>query len=281
MAYFDNTYSFKNNNEYLNADFRVQPFLLLSIDELNNFTQTTSKKRFPYFSKLNTTTTIVVRDSNIRGYCTLIPAMKSKRDFYNNPLQQLDKMSFNILTPDGNLYGNENEYNIDNILITTITFENNDNGTKWINTTGKTDFIVLNVEPYINLSQYKIGDKLIIKNLRCSQTITDNTQIVFDDSKPLHKLLNDYLNNDEGHTIVKLGAESDIPDFTNKIYIKVDYKMNINIGTYVNSMYDQYDTDGYNTTGTSVPCMGELINYSIQPTITLDIKTIDYFLPNS
>ena len=46
-------------------------------------------------------------------------------------------------------------------------------------------------------------------------------------------------------------------------------------------MHEQYDTDGYNVNGSSIPCMGELLNYSIQPSITLDIKTIDFFIPNN
>lgn len=280
MGFYDNTFAFKNNDEYINADFRAQPFILLSIDELNNYTQTTSKKRFPYFSKLNTQTAITVRDKNRRGYGTLIPALQSKRDFYNNPLQQLDKMSINILNPDGNLYGYENSYNIDNVLVKNITFENSDNGTKWIaDANGKTNYIVLNVEPYINRSQYKIGDQLIVKGLRCCQPITDNSRIVFDTSKLFYKKLEDYINREEGHTIVKVGAEGDIPDFTNKLYIKTDYSIDFISGTYSNSLYDQYINDGFGVANDdSIDTMGELINYSIQPTITLDIKTIDFFI---
>lgn len=281
MAYFDNTSQYKSNNEYLNADFRVEPYLLLSIDELNNNTQTTSKNRFPYFSKLNLNTCITVRDKNIRGFANLMPPMQAKRDFYNNPLQQLDKMSFNILKSDGNLYGNENTYNIDNILVTSITFENSDNGTTWLNTTGKTDFIVLNVEPYINLSQYKISDRIIIKNFKCCQTITNTNAISFDTSKNFHKSLEDFINLDEGHNIIKLGPEGDIPDFTNKIYISVNYNMNINNGTYTNSLYNEYVSDNYNVGGSSIPSMGEILNQSIQPSITLDIKTIDFFIPKN
>ena len=280
MGFYDNTFAFKNNDEYINSDFRSQPFILLSIEELNNYTQTTSKKRFPYFSKLNTQTAITVRDKNRRGYGTLIPSLQSKRDFYNNPLQQLDKMSINILNPDGNLYGYENSYNIDNVLVKNITFENSDNNTKWIaDANGKTNYIVLNLEPYINRSQYKIGDQLIVRGLKCCNPITNNSKIVFDTSKLFYKKLEDYINREAGHTIVKVGAEGDIPDFTNKLYIKTDYSINFINGSYSNSLYEQYINDGFGVTNDdSIDTMGELINYSIQPTITLDIKTIDFFI---
>tara|TARA_B100000497_G_C7675255_1_gene407863 strand:+ start:94 stop:2106 length:2013 start_codon:yes stop_codon:yes gene_type:complete len=280
MAYFDNTYIYKNNEEYINSDFRSYPFVLVSIDELNNFTQTTSKKRFPYFSKLNTQTCVTVRDKNIRGYSTMIPAMQAKRDFYNNPLQQLDKMSISILKPDGNLYASENNYNLDNVLVSSLTFENSDNGTVWIDSAGKTDYIVLNLEPFINKSQYKIGDYILIRNLKCVVDLNDSNNLVYDTTKTIHKTLEEFINREEGHRIVKLGAEGDLPDFTNKIYIRADYMMDINSGTYVNSMMVKYAADGYETSGSSVNCMGELLNYSIQPTLTLDIKTIDFFIDN-
>ena len=280
MAFFDNTYIYKNNDEYINSDFRAHPFILLSINEINNFTQTTSKKRFPYFSKLNTQTCVTVRDKNVRGFSTMIPAMQSKRDFYNNPLQQLDKMSISILKPDGGLYASENSYNIDDILVTSITFENSDNGTIWLNTTGKTDYIVLNLEPFINKSQYKIGDYILIRNLKLVQNLNDTNNLEYAVINPFHKAIEEFLNREDGHRIVKLGAEGDLPDFTNKLYIRADYNMDISSGTYVNSMMTQYDLDGYNVSGSSINCMGELLNYSIQPTLTLDIKTIDFFIKN-
>ena len=36
--------------------------------------------------------------------------------------------------------------------------------------------------------------------------------------------------------------------------------MDISSGTYVNSTMTQYGLDGYNVTGSSINCMGELLN---------------------
>jgi hypothetical protein len=157
--------------------------------------------------------------ANNRGYARMIPKfLKCQKVFYPTPLATLQKLSFQIQKPDGNLVCSS----MDTIDISGIYISSSATVTsKYYDNSGM--FIWLNLKTYFNKFAFTQGDRIQLKNLDFSSTFKTAAGSV-----ATTDLIN-FLTRAEGHLISDIGQ-------MNKVSGSLVYRDGANVVGYANSI---------------------------------------------
>ena len=269
------------------------PYLLLRIEELDNVFRGTNNWVDKAFSTLifdkvfytNTLSTDYISGSGtsivqstpkqgfageyLRGFMKYNPAYFEKKKFYNNPLASLNRMSIEITDPRGNFINTQNDV----LNLSAISFTGNVaavSGTELIptyawpfSTQGSYSYIKLTSATYFSNRLFRIGDRIIIKNVS-GVTGTNGPAFM------------NFINRDEGHIIINLDVETNGSantnnrGFINGIYISPPGTMNSTNQTLDPATY--FDSDV--TFGIGVK-YGRLIDMDLQTQLLFRIVTRD------
>ena len=158
-------------------------------------------------------------NANNRGYARMIPKfLKCQKVFYPTPLATLQKLTFQIQKPDGNLVCSS----MDTIDISGIYVSSSATATsKYYDNSGM--FIWLNLKTYFNKFAFTQGDRIQLKNLDFSTTFKTAAGSV-----ATTDFIN-FLTRTEGHLISDIGQ-------MNKVSASLVYRDGANVVGYANSI---------------------------------------------
>jgi len=263
------------------------PYLLLHIEELDGVFRGTNTHNDNVFSHLvfdkehysrTLTSDYITSNINItagdggtinfnsfdkqfsRGFIRFCPGYFEKKNFYNNPLASLNRMSIKITDPYGRIINNQSDV----LEISTFTFEaaadkliDATTGFPLSAVSGNQTLKLTSIKKFSN-KLIRIGDKV-----RVSGVVSDNGTF------------QSFINRDEGHTVINLDNETNNNDasgnkgFITNLYIPPPGELdsNNNLTKYSNS------------TGTLTAITGSvngyLINESIQAHLLFKFVTRD------
>jgi len=220
-----------HDNEY------VPPYIFVQIPEIENRIETSLNNNKMVFC-------VLMRDT-ITGNQIKYINYFSGNTYLQNPISELNNITFNILNPMGELYNN----NIDNFMIRNIYLDNT------------SEFIIIETEKLFKVSQFNIGDLLNIKRFAFKNG--SNTKFA------------EYINRPNGHIYITPNNVTSGNLFINKIYINVlkneqpdgSYQLDQSIIDFKNFL----NTDG-NQNG---KIYGTLINVNLQPSLIFEISKIE------
>jgi hypothetical protein len=171
----------------------------------------------------------------------------SGNTYLQNPIAELNNITFNILNPMGELYNN----NVDDLTIGNIYLDNISNP----------EFIILETEKYFTVSQYNIGDLINIK------------QFGFKNASNIK--LSEFINRAEGHIYRTPSLSTDGNIVFNKVYIKILRNQKTD-GSYEIDKSITDLRDYINMSGSQVgKVYGTLINVNLQPSVIFEITKIE------
>lgn len=215
----------------------VPPYIFVQIPEIENRIETSLTNNKLVFC-------VLMRDT-ITGNQIKYINYFAGNTYLQNPLAELNNITFNILNPMGELYNN----NLDNLTIGNIYLDNS------------SQHIILETEKFFKVSQYTIGDVICIKR--------------FGFKNGSNSKLTEYINRADGHIYKTPLSVSDGNEVINKIYIKV-LKNEQNNGSY---QLDQSVIDLQNYISTNGDqngkVYGTLINVNLQPSLIFEITKIE------
>lgn len=220
-----------HDNEY------VPPYIFVQIPEIENRIETSLNNNKMVFC-------VLMRDT-ITGNQIKYINYFSGNTYLQNPISELNNITFNILNPMGELYNN----NIDNFMIRNIYLDNT------------SEFIIIETEKFFKVSQFNIGDLLNIKRFAFKNG--SNTKFAEYINRPNGHIYNTPNNVTSGNLVI------------NKIYITVlkneqpdgSYQLDQSIIDFKNFI----NTDG-NQNG---KIYGTLINVNLQPSLIFEITKIE------
>jgi hypothetical protein len=222
-----------NDNDY------VPPYIFVQIPEIENRIETSLTNNKMVFC-------VLMRDT-ITGNQIKYINYFAGNTYLQNPLSELNNITFNILNPMGELYNN----NLDNLTI----------GNIYLDDIVIPEYIILETEKYFTVSQYNIGDLINIKR--------------FGFKNGTNSKVTEYINRPDGHIYKTPLSETNGNSVFNKIYIKVLQNQQ-NDGSYQldQSITDlkNYINNGGNQVG---KVYGTLINVNLQPSIIFEITKIE------
>jgi hypothetical protein len=150
------------------------PFITLNIDELDTNTYGTSNSMDNAFGILQYDSNWTDNTDSL-GFTSLIPKhMKCQRIYSPTPLSTLNKLTIRLQQPNGNLINpSPDTLDISGIFLSSAAsmrpyFSNTMDlsGSVYYDTDG--DYIWLDCEKWFGRYQFAVGDKIQIKNLKCS-----------------------------------------------------------------------------------------------------------------
>ena len=220
-----------NDNDY------VPPYIFVQIPEIENRIETSLTNNKLVFC-------VLMRDTVTGNQIKYINYFAGNT-YLQNPLAELNNITFNILNPMGELYNN----NLDNLTIGNIYLDDTN------------EHIVLETENFFKTAQYTLGDLIYIKR--------------FGFKNGTNNQLSNYINRADGHIYKTPLSISNENEVINKIYIKV-LKNEQSNGTY---QLDQsilelknYITNNGDQNG---KVYGTLINVNLQPSLIFEITKIE------
>lgn len=225
------------------------PYLILSIDEFNDVYDGTNdivRKAFCILSFEK-----AYKGQNGRGYVVLHPTQKEHKYFYPAPLSNFNKLSISILKPNGSLFNSSaDSYNILNII-----YDN-----------ANLDFLQITTDMFFDKNEFYIGDFILIQNF-----IMTKLSVFQLDADIL--TFNNYINNSDGFEIKKLGTPNSNGYF-NVFYIYAPGQFNKSIGQYQVTMNLINCLNNYNSQISTPTNNGNIMNSSLQNSISMKIKMI-------
>lgn len=220
-----------NDNDY------VPPYIFVQIPEIENRIETSLTNNKLVFC-------VLMRDTVTGNQIKYINYFAGNT-YLQNPLAELNNITFNILNPMGELYNN----NLDNLRIGNIYLDDSN------------EYIVFETENFFKTAQYTLGDLIYIKR--------------FGFKNDTNNQLSNYINRTDGHIYKTPLSISNGNEVINKIYIKV-LKNEQSNGTY---QLDQsilelknYITNNGDQNG---KVYGTLINVNLQPSLIFEITKIE------
>lgn len=273
------------------------PYLLLRVDELDNVFKGTNNWVDKAFSTMifdkvfftNTLSTDYISGTGtsivqstpkqgfaseyLRGFMKYNPAYFEKKKYYNNPLANLSRMTINITDPRGNYVNTQKDV----LDITTIAYTANiatvtnteltpSYAWPW-STQGSYKYIKITTSTYFSNRLFRIGDRIIIKNVAFNNAhtgVNDNNFLSF-------------INRDEGHIILNLDVETNGSTntfnrgFINNIYISPPGTLNATNQTVDPATYYDNTTIDF----ANVSNYGRLIDVDLQTQLLFRIVTRD------
>lgn len=286
-------------------DVTTFPYMLLSIDELNQVNVTTSKKRFKYFTDLNYKNDIT-HDNVRKLYSILSEQIQTENDIgrnyiklestntaiYHEHLQKLDRMTIGLLQPNGLKYFPEVD---DLIYIKEIRrvdqgFTGDKSGFNWQPET--LEFIKLVFEETVDKSQFNIGDKVLLKNLRFSNlegsqnNVGQNITWTHTNPDPGLGLgtkdysnFIDFLNRDDGHLVYDTEVKEIDRNIKriSSISIPLEYSVNKTDLKVINK-HTEFLKWAQITTEESPQniAFGQILNQTLQMSLSFTVTTEEY-----
>ena len=267
-----------NKKQYIATGSKKFPYLMLKIKEFHSNIVSTSSFNKPIFCKAHYDKDFCYTEDNCvyRGWVYYKNDDNDVTEFYPSPLVELNKLSIQILKPDGSLYSDET----DNLRVIELKCTNPSNNS------GESCFI-LTLNKYVSSKCFRLGDKILIKCLTFTQEISDNYINLSDSEKDILK---------KGSNIIK-------NYFENGAYVLgTKDKNNQTIGEYskdmnINQLVIKYKISGIDNTGNNIyfgnnneidtinklsdlmvndnkftQCNGFLLNTNLQHTLVFEVK---------
>jgi len=280
----ENSVDIMGKNVYIsiNKDITSYPYMILSINELNQNNATTSKNKFSYFTNLDYLDDLG-HDNTQKLYLgegapyeeTIIGRnyikLESKHEsIYYNHIQKLDRMTINLLKPDGEKYfKNVNE----TIYIKEINHSKNDT---WQNNT--IEYITLEFNNSVDKSQFHIGDRIIAKNLKFLTAQYNNMQANTSKHNNLvgYTEFMDFLNRDEGHIVMGLGTKN--IDSNIKMIESINIPLEYSIIDPIANNHTGFLNNGVfaRITNTNNHSWGQILNKTLQISLAFTITTEEF-----
>jgi len=297
-------------HSFVNSNFgnKNLPYIFIHIDELDSniqYTNNFNKSLFakPFFDK-------EYSSSNSRGWSYYKNDDGDYTDFSSSISSDLNKLTIELLKPDGTIFSDVK----DNLKITKLGWNGSEYNSRSNYAISETElneyeFIIIEFDKYIHESNFKNGDKIIIKNIRFqyNQNMLNSTQqseisTFLENEAYIVRWKNDlywYNLYDTGlyktdlreitnpfNSNEKINAHADNNhQMINRIMVKNKRTLNSDTGEYTlfgKNIYTLNTTNGFDfITGQPIDqnminVYGYLINTNLQHTLILDIETEEF-----
>jgi len=232
------------------------PYINLHIEEFSSVCDGTGDALRKAFCKLQYDCHYIC--PNGRGYIILKPSQNEKKVFYPTPINSLPRLTISVTKPNGDLISNT----LDGQAIMRIIYD----GTNRF-------YLQIVTSRYFEKNAFLPGDFVRIRNFKVHHI--DECQ----DSNNIAKF-NNFINKDNGHEITGLGEAND-NGYYRTFYIRGPGVFDDRVGSYIphDHLIEQLDifnrTYDYNQTPECEIINGNLMNLSLQFTISLTINTLD------
>jgi hypothetical protein len=239
------------------------PYVLLQIDELQNVYDGISDQ------VRRSATQFIFNKSykcqNGRGYIILKPTQHEQRHYFNQPLSSLQRLSFNVVKPNGALFNNS----VDDFSSIKYDYE-----------TYNSLYLKVITDKFFDKNDFVVGDTIIIKNASIIPPVGWTPTPCVTSVGEFNRATN-FLNKQEGHEIVQLGDANE-NGFYRSFYINAPQYLDQTIGKLIidKPIVDsirEYNI-GYPVSLSNPRKNGQMINISLQPNFSFNITT-ETFIP--
>ena len=227
-----------NNKNDVPIGAKIEPYLLLDIEELNSNLIVTSKFKKNIFCKLHydkeynyNETVRGARTPNTRGWIYYKNDDNDSTCFVNNPLTELNNLNIKLLRPNGEIYSSVK----DDIQIVCINYSSQN-----------ASILTITLNKYVPNYYFKHGDRVNVKNLISNQHIED---------------LKLYL--EKGSYVIE-NRNTDLKDIKSINTIIISNKF---------LEIDKNGTNKYLDLHKTIDCNGFIINENLQHSFILEITT--------
>lgn len=225
------------------------PYVVLNIDEFQDVYDGTNDVIRKSFCSLIYESSY--RAPNGRGYIVLKPIQNEKKQFYPAPLSTIQKLTISLLKPNGDLFSK----NTDSYQILNIEQDN-------INT----DRLLITLSSYFPQIEFYNSDFILIKQFNITKLVPQ--QLDGDINS-----LNNFINRPNGHEIIELGNVN-TNGFYNSFYIYIPQTFDKTSGTYIPQTSLINCLNYYNLNNLSTSPNGNILNQSLQHTISFKLNLI-------
>ena len=244
--------------KYLSKDIFQYPYLLLNIEEFSQNLYTTNK--LTATSALATPVELPV-SRHARSYVGLGAYFGAVKTFYPNVIGSLNTLNLHLMYSNGETYASNNPINIDNHNITKIEYTSS--------TATQSATMILTIDPPFLEELYRKDDIILIRNCRIQNSTADNSHV---------QSIESFLNRKIGHTILNdatlevTSSATEHVNFSDTLVIASDIRVNQDgLGLY--DYFENIGNDVINDTNSTF--IGEMLNYSLQPTFNISINTMN------
>ena len=238
------------------------PYLMLDVQEFTGQLSSTNRFHRSAMTRLVVSRQFAPRGSEpLRGYIylrSLVGASMSSLVFSPTPLPSLDMLTFSLLLPTGQRYGEEHQWNRDPLVIRSVSCIPK----------GVSGCIEIEVATPFFESIYATGDHILIKSLEFVEDLEEGGLAIQKNLNSFQEEIKTFLTRPEGNTIISTKrtlCDPLIPKpFRNKIVIALPVKMDrfCRCQPVVQEKVDWR-------------MKGHLLNGSIQPVYTLKISYLE------
>jgi hypothetical protein len=234
-----------------NTSFHISfslPYVVLSIDEFQDVydgTNDTIRKSF-----CNLIYESSYRAPNGRGYIVLKPIQKEKKQFYPAPLSTIQKLSISLLKPNGDLFSNHQ----DSYKILTIEQDSNPNR------------LLITLNAYFEQAEFYNSDFILIQNFVVSKLVPQQLDSDING-------INEFINRPNGHEIISIGTANG-NGYYNSFYISSPGAFDNSTGAFNLQTSIINCLNYFNLNNTSTQPNGNVLNQSLQHSISLQVETI-------
>lgn len=239
------------------------PYLLLTIPEIEESMESTNFEASQAFGFLVPYTNNYDTCVNDLKFHEFHPIENFQKIYYPSPINTLPNLTFQLKEPNGQILSCQNDY-LDVKYIYRQIDDTDD---------PRTDFLWIETLKFFNDNEYQIGDQIIFKNYQYYNTSSGNSYS-----------FNEFINRDQGHTIVAIGVSGD-QYLKNRIKISRPASYNLTNGyldeefwyTSFKSLELNDNTTISNRDDTNYDT-GRLLNVNLQVTYVLKVTTKEYNL---
>ena len=239
-------------SSYLHSFSFTYPYVFLQIDELNNYDGTNDTVRRGFAQMI---VDKCYTAPNGRGFLVLQTMQDERKVFYPTPLSELQRMTFSIRKPNGELFNTSRDY------LKIFKIEYDMLNSKYLK-------IVTNL--YFDKNEFYKGDTVVIRDYavtKIDQTMTDAGI----------SQLNNFINRSAGHTILEMGEAND-SGFYRNFYIKAPGAFDETCGKFVVDSViiptlNKYN-DAYNFVANPSTVNGSILNTALQCILTFKVEMV-------
>ena len=251
ITYTSNTLTLDNN-----------PFIIVEVGNVDDVIYGSNDIFNNCLAIMNSLTPILKASSENR-YLEFKNLNHSIKEYYENPISNLPNFDIKIKNQQGN-----DLTNIQDVLTIDNIYANDNNDSSSV-----TDFLLIKTTTYFG-SEYQVGDVIIIKNYIFRDTDTFKTN---------SEKFNNFINRQEGHTIVALSSTSgsSLSHYNNQISISIpdiislvtgELSVESWYGDSVGSLIEATSIDNTSSTGDTG---GKLINTNLQTNLFINVEYLE------
>lgn len=240
-----------NSNTYVRIN--DNPYLMASINNLEFSGRGTNKK-------LNETIGIYIPFNSISDNVSNVKNLEFKnvtrqiKKFQPTPLASLSQMDIKITDARGQIIQTNDVLTINGI------FSNNPDE----DTLSKNDYLVIETTTYFTSNEFLLGDKIFIKNFQYENLVYEECY-----------QLNDFMNREEGHSILNIGKSDPGTELYNQIFINIPANNSRTTGNFTVETWF-YNLILKDLQSDLKSCSGKLININRQTHLCFTINTEMY-----